>query len=51
MQVSVTVKGMKNKKEPGRKSVFIGPVLLQGCSVMVCSLCSPCTVKEVLGCE
>lgn len=51
MQVSVGVKGMRNKKEPWRKSVFTGPVVLQGCSVMVCSLCSPCTRREVLGSE
>lgn len=51
MEVSVAVKRMSHKKEPGRKSVFTGAVVLQGCSVMVCSLSSPCTMKEVLGCE
>lgn len=50
-QVSVAVKGMRNKEEPGSKSVFTGPVVLQGCSGMVCSLCSPRTVKEIPGCE
>lgn len=51
VQVAVAVKGMRNKKEPGRKSVFSGAVVSQGCSVMVCSLCSPCTRREVLGYE
>lgn len=39
VQVFVAVKGMRNKKEPGRKAALTGPLPLEGCSGTACSLC------------